>query len=61
MTNRWKFDWLTQALRSCGIRLASQQRELPDMVIPQTQDMGALRLSRIESAMKEARADRVEK
>jgi len=60
MTSRLHFELFMQEMR---IRAAVAASKLPfasAMRLPTNEDVGALRLSQIEAAMKETRADRAD-
>ena len=58
MTSRLHFELFMQALRARASRSGPTQLALGGMRSEQNEDVGLVRLSRIEAAMKEARADR---
>ncbi len=61
MTSRLQFELFMLEMRAPAANKRPTQRPLANMHPEQTEDVGALRLSRIEAAMKETRAARAGK
>ena len=60
MTSRLHFELFMQQLRTRTSESGPRQLPLEGMRTDGSEDVGAVRLSRIEAAMKETRADRVD-
>ena len=60
MTSRLHFELFMQELRVRASRSGPKQLAFEAMRQAGSEDVGSLRLSRIEAAMKETRADRVD-
>ena len=60
MTSRLHFELFMQDLRIRASRSGPKQPVLEAMRQADSEDVGSVRLSRIEAALKETRADRVE-
>ena len=60
MTSRLHFELFMQQLRTRTSESGPRQLPLEGMRTDGSEDVGAVRLSRIEAAMKEARADRTD-
>ena len=58
MTSRLHFEWFMQALRVRTSQAGPKQLALRGMRSEQNEEVGSVRLSRIEAAMRETRADR---
>ncbi len=61
MTSHLHFELFMQALRVRASQAGPKQLALGDMHSEQSEDVGSVRLSRIEAAMKATRADRPDK
>jgi len=61
MTSRLRFELFLKEMRERAEAEAPRQLALNGLHPEEVEDVGAVRLSRIEAAMKEARAARVEK
>jgi hypothetical protein len=61
MTSRLHFELFMKDLRERALRDAPKQLVLAGMHLEEQEDVGAVRLSRIEAAMKDARAARLDK
>ena len=60
MTSRLHFELFMQALRVRASQTGQKQLALGGMRSQENEDVGSVRLSRIEAAMKETRADRAD-
>ena len=60
MTSRLHFELFMQQLRTRASESGPRQLTLEGMRTDGSEDVGAVRLSRIEAAMKETRADRTD-
>jgi len=60
MTSRLHFELFMQALRMRASQARSKQLSLGGTRTEENEDVGSVRLSRIEAAMKEKRADRAD-
>lgn len=60
MTSRLHFELFMQALRVRASQAGPKQLALGGMRSQENEDVGSVRLSRIEAAMKETRADRAD-
>ncbi len=61
MTSRLQFELFMREMRAQAPNKGPKQLPLANLHPEQTEDVGALRLSRIEAAMKETRAARAGK
>ena len=60
MTSRLHFELFMQSLRDRASQVGPKQLAIEGMRYEENEDVGSVRLSRMEAAMKEARANRVD-
>ena len=60
MTSHLHFELFMQSLRARASQAEPRQLDLGGLRSDENEDVGTVRLSRIEAAMKEARADRAD-